>query len=290
MRSMAGNPFKDTTMNSLEKLAVRTPVLGRALLTAFRAKSALRYYRGPMCNLVKWLYKSQEIGNFTYGLQALNRRYLASMIADVTNTAFASAMTYMQELEQDEELKKHVADATVKSDLAYLADKEVRFGRRVGWYVFARALKPRVVVETGVDKGLGACVLTAALKKNAREGHPGEYYGTDINPRAGYLLSGDYANYGRIIYGDSIQSLKKLNCEIDLFINDSDHSTDYEARKYKAIESKLSTRAIVLGDNSHCSEKLLEFSLATNRHFIFFQEKPFDHWYPGAGIGISFKR
>lgn len=66
--------------------------------------------------------------------------------------------------------------------------------------------------------------------------------------------------------------------------------TTYEAEEYKTIANKLSEHAIVLGDNSHCTDRLLEFSLETNRHFVFFEEKPLDHWYPGAGIGISFKR
>ena len=77
---------------------------------------------------------------------------------------------------------------------------------------------------------------------------------------------------------------------IDLFINDSDHSAEYESEEYKTISNKLSEHAIILGDNSHSSNKLFEFSLETKRHFVFFQEKPFKHWYPGAGIGISFKR
>ena len=146
------------------------------------------------------------------------------------------------------------------------------------------------MVETGVDKGLGACLLTAALRRNATENHEGRYFGTDKDPAAGYLLSGEYANYGRILYGDSIESLRKLDGEIDLFINDSDHSSKYEADEYRTIAEKLSKDSIILGDNSHATDALLKFSLETNRHFVFFQEKPKDHWYPGAGIGISFKR
>ena len=137
---------------------------------------------------------------------------------------------------------------------------------------------------------MGACLLTAALKRNAQEGYEGRYFGTDINPLAGYLLSGDYANYGSILYGDSIESLKKFGSDIDLFINDSDHSAEYEAEEYKTIANMLSQYAVILGDNSHCTDKLLEFSLEANRHFIFFQERPKKHWYPGAGIGISFRR
>lgn len=277
-------------MKTLKRAIAKTPILGRSLLVFYRAKTGFGYFQGPLSNLFKWLFISKEITNFTYDLEETNKRYLASLIADIADENFDVIMAYIKEIEADNDLRTHIAEATIRSDLAFIADKEVRFGRRVGWYALTRALKPKTIIETGVDKGLGSCLLTAALKRNNQEGYEGRYYGTDINPKAGYLLSGDYANYGRILYGDSIESLKKFNGVIDLFINDSDHSADYEAEEYKTVANKLSQYAVILGDNSHCTDKLLEFSLEMNRHFVFFQEKPKDHWYPGAGIGISFKR
>ena len=158
----------------------------------------------------------------------------------------------------------------------------------MGWYAFARILKPRVIVETGVDKGHGSVVLCAALIRNEREGFPGQYYGTDINPRAGYLLIAPYRRVGKVLYGDSLQSLSKIN-EIDVFINDSDHSADYERREYEAILPRLRPGGIILGDNSHVTSILAKFSEEHGRQFLFFQEQPENHWYPGAGIGISFE-
>jgi predicted O-methyltransferase YrrM len=277
-------------MGNFKSAIVRIPILGPALLVVFRAKTAIGYFLGPLSNLVKWLFKSKETANFTYDLEENNKRYLASLIAYIANIEFSVSMAYIKELEEDTELRNHIADMTAKSDLAFIADKEVRYGRRVGWYALTRALKPKTIIETGVDKGLGSCVFTAALKRNKEEGHEGWYYGIDIDPKAGYLLCADYTNYGRVIYGDSIKSLKEFDGVIDLFVNDSDHSADYEAEEYKTIANKLSEHAIVLGDNSHHTDKLLEFSLATNRNFVFFQERPLEHWYPGAGIGISFRR
>lgn len=277
-------------MRNLKSTIIRTPILGRAILAVFRAKTAIGYMNKPLSTLLKWLFRSKETTNFTYDLEINNKRYLASLIADITDIEFRTAMSYINEIEEDRELKEHIAGATAKSDFSHIADKKVHFGRRIGWYAITRAIKPKTVIETGVDKGLGSCVLTAALKRNKEEGFGGQYYGTDINPEAGYLLSGDYANYGCILYGDSIESLKNFDSRIDLFVNDSDHSADYEAEEYRTIENKLSEHAIVLGDNSHCTDKLLEFSLKTKRHFTFFQEKPHEHWYPGAGIGISFVR
>lgn len=268
----------------------KTPILGNAILFVFRAKIALRYLYSPLLNFARWMVTSRETTNFTYDLDELNKRYLASLLADILNVDGSVIESYIREIEEDSRLRQHIADVTAGSELAFMADEQVRFGRRIGWYAIARALKPRVIVETGVDKGLGSCILTAALMRNEEEGFHGTYYGTDINPNAGYLLRGAYADFGRILYGDSIQSLSNLKCEIDIFINDSDHSPDYEYREYLTIADKLSDRAFVLGDNSHWCDKLLEFCLKTGRHFIFFQEKPIRHWYPGGGIGISFNR
>jgi hypothetical protein len=77
-----------------------------------------------------------------------------------------------------------------------------------------------------VDQGMGAVVLCAALKRNAAD-YTGRYFGTDINPVAGYFLSGEYASCGKILYGDSLKSHETLD-KIDVFINDSDHSAEYE--------------------------------------------------------------
>ena len=160
------------------KIAIaKTPILGRFLLILYRAKTAFAYFQGPLSNLFRWLLTSKETTNFTYDLEETNKRYLASLIADITNQRYDVIMAYIRETETDNELRTHISDSTQKNDLAFIADEEVRFGRRVGWYALTRVLKPKIVIETGVDKGLGACLLTAALKRNAQEGHEGRYFG-----------------------------------------------------------------------------------------------------------------
>ena len=51
---------------------------------------------------------------------------------------------------------------------------------------------------------------------------------------------------------------------------------------------KAIKNSFILGDNSHVADCLTKFSRISNRNFIFFR-KTQNHWYPGAGIGISFK-
>ncbi len=254
-----------------------------------RVVYATSYFNSKYPKILKWGFSSNEDTNYTYHLTAGNLDYLAKMIAVVTATKFEQVKGYIEEINNDDELKDHVKKYTRESKYAKFADAEVRFGKRAGWYAFARVLKPKLIVETGVDKGLGSVVLSAALLKNRSEGYEGEYIGTDINPKAGYLLQDKYAENARILYGDSIESLKNLDNKIDLFINDSDHSTDYEYREYLTIKNLIDDNSVILGDNSHFSDKLIKFSIEEDREFLFFQEKPLNHWYPGGGIGISFK-
>ncbi len=276
-------------MNSKHPL-MKTPVIGAILIFMFRVKVALGYLMRPLKSCWSWLFTSREIRNFTYELEDRNKEYLGALIADVTGKPLEEIQGYFNEIEHDENLKRHVLECSEESYLTRYANKEMPLGRRIGWYAFVRALKPKVVVETGLDKGLGACVLTSALIRNKEDGFDGYYFGTDIDPQAGYLLSGRYKSAGTILYGDSIESLTKFSQTIDLFINDSDHSDEYEMKEYQVIETKLSPNAVILGDNAHSTDKLYNFSRQTNRNFVFFNEQPKDHWYPGDGIGISFKR
>lgn len=251
---------------------------------------ALRYFVGSLQQLAKWLLTSREIANFTYQLTARNRAYLAHTVSLVTGKPLEEIRGYIEEPEADCQLLQYLQGRIAEDHEQHDIDPVPHFGRRLGWYAVVRAIKPHRVIETGVDKGLGAVLLCAALARNANEGHRGEYIGTDINPRAGVLLGGPYNEYGRILCGDSIGSLSELSGTVDIFINDSDHSADYEVREYDVIEPKLSTFAIVLGDNAHVTDALQKFAERTDRSFLFFREDPLDHWYPGAGIGFAFPK
>lgn len=247
------------------------------------------YYLGPRLKQVaEWLVGSRETTNFTYDLTERNLNYLAHFVTAVTGVSPTTALGYLQEPAADAALTHYLRTANQSGVHRIVSDDQPRFGRRLGWYAIVRAKKPAIVIETGVDKGLGSVLLCAAVRRNVAEGHPGVYYGTDINPAAGFLLGGEYARYGQILYGDSIETLTRFDKPIDVFINDSDHSAEYEWREYLVVRSKLAEGAVVLGDNSHSTDALMRFAALSDRRFLFFREEPRDHWYPGAGIGAAF--
>lgn len=255
-----------------------------------RIFNASKYYNGKYLQILKWGISSKEDTNFSYELTDSNLLDLANVIEVVTKKDFDLIFSYLNEAINDTDLKKHVIEETKKSKFVKYADLRCDFAKRLGWYAFVRLLKPQIVVETGVDKGLGSVLLCAALLKNKEEGFGGKYFGTDINPEAGYLMTGIYKSVGSILYGDSINSLRNFKDPIDLFINDSDHSATYEYNEYLTIKPFLTEKAIILGDNSHATDKLGVFSREHGRNYLFFSEKPKNHWYSGGGIGISFSK
>ena len=270
--------------------AVKSSAFGRLILFPYRLLTALQATLPALFRAFTWAFTSREHYNFTYHLQPLNLRYLASFIATVTNQDYVTIEKYIREVENDDQLKRHIQQMTAESVERHVADREVRFGRRLGWYALIRATKPRIAVETGIDKGLGSCLIAAALMRNAQEGSPGKMYGLDLNPNAGYLLREPYSNFGTIIFGDSHQTILTLPEGVDFFIHDSDHAPEHETIEFNLIKPKLSPNAFVLSDNSETTDVLLNFANANNMNFLYFSESPAKHWVQPSGIGIAFNK
>jgi predicted O-methyltransferase YrrM len=203
-------------------------------------------------------------------------------VAGIVNNDVGEIRGYIDEIEQDENLYSHIKIATQTSELRHLADAIPRYGRRIGWYALVRALRPQHIVETGTDKGLGSCVLAAALLANGS----GRLTTIDIDPSSGYLISGDYSAVVDRVIDDSLHALGKLE-KVDFFLHDSDHSPEYEGKELQAVEDSLAPAALVLSDNAHQSDRLQIWAEGHHRRFAFFQEEPHEHWYHGGGIGAS---
>jgi predicted O-methyltransferase YrrM len=273
----------------LRRRISRSPLAPLAVLPR-RAARVLRHDARVLGDSARWLVTSREHHNYTYDLTAINRDHLAWFVATVCAVPVAQARAYLAEITDDEALRARLAAATAAAARRGLADRQVRYGRRIGWYAIVRALKPGHVVETGVDKGLGTAVLAAALVRNAAEGHPGRVTAIDINPEAGYLVrSGELAGVVDLVVGDSHATIAGLDRPVDLFLHDSDHSEQHERREFELVEPKLAANATLLTDNAAATGVLSRHAERTGRHFLAFTERPARHWYPGDGIGAAWR-
>ncbi|MEG3637251.1 class I SAM-dependent methyltransferase [Micromonospora palythoicola] len=236
----------------------------------------------------RWLVASREHHNYTYELTKLSRHHLAWFVSVVCELPVKQVRGYLAEIESDDALRQHISSAIAGAARRGLADRQVRYARRIGWYAIVRARRPQHIVETGVDKGLGSCVLAAALLRNAAEGHPGRVSSIDINPEAGYLARTEpWSEVIDLVIGDSVESITALDRPVDLFLHDSDHSRAYERREFAAVEPKLAPGAMLLTDNVTHTNVLAEHAERTGRRFLAYRETPANHWYPGDGIGVA---
>jgi predicted O-methyltransferase YrrM len=276
-----------TPSTSLRRAIARTPLAPVAAFPKRLARVA-RHDARVLGASARWLLTSREHHNYTYDLTALSREHLAWFVSVVCDVPVIRIRGYVAELDGDDALRGHIERTTAASARRGLADRRVRYARRAGWYAIVRATRPAHVVETGVDKGLGTCVLAAALLRNAAEGAPGRVTSLDINPEAGYLARAQpWADVVDLVIGDSIASIEALDRPVDLFLHDSDHSSAHERREFTAVEPKLAPGALLLTDNVTVTNVLGRHAEATGRRFLAYRETPDRHWFPGDGIGIA---
>lgn len=272
-------------MSRLRRKVAGSP-LALVAATPVRLAAVARHNWRVFGRSVRWIFSSREHTNFTYDLDPLNLQHLAWFVATAAAIDVSVARRFIDEARFDTGLADHVRHQTAQNRLRYLADREVRLGRRLGWYAIVRATQPDLVVETGTDKGLGSCVLAAAILRNGK----GRMITIDVDPGSGYLLGPPYSDVVDRIVGNSLDVLSAQTEPISIFVHDSLHTREHEVAEYLAIEDRLTDDAFVLSDNAHATNALVTWAERTGRRFAFFAERPLDHWYPGAGIGLAFQR
>jgi predicted O-methyltransferase YrrM len=251
-----------------------------------RRKYAKIYYVEKIQMIKKWSNKKTENFNYYYDITEMNRNYLISALSIITKREHDLIKKYFLELRNDQQLRDRLNE-TFKNYNEY-RDSDIYFGRREVWYALIRILKPKLVVETGVYHGLGAVTCSLALKRNRLEKYPGKYIGIDNDFTAGKILNDFLDAEDLIIYKDAVKAIDDIDLPIDFFINDSNHDPEFEKQEYEKLMKKEKVPPFIISDNSHISEELAKISFKYKRNFIFLPENPKNHWYPGAGVGISF--
>jgi predicted O-methyltransferase YrrM len=256
----------------------------RILNFLVKMRISLRYMNRDYRHAMYWARKNTEFSNYYYDITDLNRKNIAGSIALIFGVPIAEVLGYVTEIEENQTLKNAIS--RFKKDNPNYSDSKIYPARRIAWYCVIRITKPELVVETGIHNGLGATVILLGLQKNGL----GKYMGVDINPDAGRLIPKELLLLASLEVSNSIDFLNSLkNSSIDLLITDSDHRYDFEISELESSKNSLKSEAIIISDNSHDSSALFDYSMQKGRRFAFLQENTKNHWYAGAGIGISLK-
>jgi len=130
-------------------------------------------------------------------------------------------------------------------------------------YVICRALRPRVVLETGVGSGVTTAFILQALAANG-EGH---LWSIDLPPIgaeefAGCFVPQHLRSRWTLLRGRSRDLLPGLLRELpapDVFLHDSLHTTRNMTFEFNAGWQKMAAGGVLLSDDIHMSKAFARF-------------------------------
>ena len=155
----------------------------RFLLKARQVRFEGRPFRDDPLSACHFVLFDPETHSYTYELA--NADELGPFLARATGVSAEEIADYVEEARTDPELGE-----LLRQRVRWRIDckRALPLGNRLLWYALARAVKPRVVVETGIYQGLGSLVLLRALDRNAAEGVDGRLISVDLDETSGWLV------------------------------------------------------------------------------------------------------
>jgi predicted O-methyltransferase YrrM len=224
---------------------------------------------------------NRELVNFTYEIENVDE--LVQMITRLLAEEPERVASFAKEIQENDALRDEL-----RVKLRHRPDRNLTmpFGRRVGWYILARLLKPRLVIETGTHDGLGSVAILQALELNAADGLAGRLISIDIDPTTGWLVPDRLRGRYEQLHGDSLDVLGRLSGRVDLAILDSAHVYEHEAEELALLGARAGEAMVLVSDNPG-TNSLADFAAANKLLYDVFRERPRGHIHPGAGLGLA---
>jgi hypothetical protein len=181
--------------------------------------------------IVRHVLLDPEVDNYTYELE--NAEELAPFLARALGVPEAEAARVLDEAATDQELDRELAR---RVRWRFDTKWRIHLGRRVLWYALVRLRRPGLVVEAGVQEGLGTLVLLRALERNTADGARGRLLSIDPLANAGWLVPGRLRAGWTFVNARSEQGLARAldGLEVDVLLSDSGGSYERELGEYEA--------------------------------------------------------
>lgn len=244
-----------------------------------------RYKKRKLILGLKWIFFGKEISNLTYEISNTDEMLHTCQI--ITNEEIEKIDQFLKEINFDkEDFKKFFSKNFYQS----YKNKNI-FGRRMLWYILVRCLKPELVIESGVDKGLGSALMIYAQYKNTEDQKDKnfEYIGTDIKEKKNFLFNYEnlkFKNF-KFIFDDTLKFLSSFDTKKKIiYISDAEHNYDFELKEFNLIKKNLIDNSLIISDNN--SGSLSSFSIENKKKLIYFHEETKNFWYDGGTSSVSY--
>ena len=225
---------------------------------------------------MRWLFSNAgkrmkyALQNPRYALKSLVREITSAderFLSRLTRTPAAKLRSFLDEPLNSPEFAKCLreAEATMNSLNVHSADLYAK--KILVQYVTLRALKPKIVVETGVANGVSSSYLLLALEKNG----VGTLCSVEVGDRSylpegkenGWIVPEFLRHRWQLKIGDAKELLPKVLAEmqpIDVFIHDSLHTYEQMMWEFKAAYPFLRCGGILLADDAMWNNSFHEFA------------------------------
>jgi predicted O-methyltransferase YrrM len=188
---------------------------------------------------------------------------LAAML-DLSSKYLGTDLTGFHQEAAAVEMREHIAASRTRlnrPESAAVHDADV--GLPDFCYVICRALRPRVVVETGVGSGVTTAFILQALAANG-EGH---LWSIDLPPIGAEEFAGSFVpqhlrSRWNLLRGRTRDLLPGLLRELpapDVFLHDSLHTTRNMTFEFNAAWQKMAAGGVLLSDDIHMSKAFARF-------------------------------
>jgi Methyltransferase domain len=256
----------------------------RFLLKARRVREEGARMREHPVAITKFVLLDPETHSYSYELG--NRGELVEFCASLLGIQRSEAAAYLAETDSDPELGTRLRRRTV---VRIDAKWRLPLGNRLLWYVVARAVKPRLTVETGIFDGLGSLMLLRALERNAAEGVDGRLLSIDLDPASGWIVPDRLRGRWEPVFGDIFTDLEPAlaDRDVDLLIHDSVHDERFQRFEFGLALAHGDGTLHVVDCSGLTLPVLRELCAERDGRHAYFLERPARHFYKPEGTAVA---
>lgn len=228
---------------------------------------------------MRWLFQNFAgrmdfvLKNPQYAAKAIWRQATfrdEAFLARVTNSSTAQIRGFLDEPIKDAKFALHLRNAESEFRKLAVTSADLYAKKVLLQYAAIRALKPGLIVETGIANGVSSAYLLLAIKKNGRGRlHSvglGEPEFLPAGREAGWFAPKWLREPWQIHLGDAREILPGLLSrlgEIDVFIHDSLHTYEHMLWEFQTAHPFLRPGALLLADDALWNTAFRDFADTT---------------------------
>lgn len=256
-------------------------------LSRLRWITKYRILRGagesPLRHL-RYVVLDPEVESYTF--RVANVDEMLSGIAEVTGAPLAELEGYVTEAQSDPELSDRLAR---RLRWRFDVKRRPQLGNRLGWYALMRALRPSLVIETGVYHGLGSLTLLRAIERNREEGVEGRLISFDRSPEAGWIVNRSEHPDWRIVRGPTNETLERAigDRRVGALFHDTDHTEENRLLEFGAALQHAASELLLVDSGAGRFPTLARLAREHGGTYRRVPLRAADHWYQNHALAFA---